>query len=263
MIINFDKRDGTILHTVHGRIHRQEEILVTPRFQDEELNKNIGTVIFNARETAKIERQLKNDPGRIRLYKVNQQSRKLLFNRSKPPQQEGSDLKGTIIIDLSQDIEEIKKGFSKSTIKAVKDSETLTFREIGFNDRQLVIDVLHEIEEAKDIELFTNLLRVRAPFLDGVRRMYIVESGGKVVAASVVNVIGDRVTYILGGVTALGRGIDAGDRIMWGMIQDAKNLGYKEFDLGGVYSDAADESKRRVNTFKQRWGGKLELSSVK
>lgn len=262
MIINFDKRDGTVLHTVHGRVHRKEEIMITPHFQDEELNKNIGTIIFNPKETAKIERQLKNDPGRIRLYRVSPQSRKLLFNREKPSQST-QDTKGTIVIDLSRDIEEIMADFSKSTIKAIKDSAELSFREIGFNDRQLVLDVLHEIEEAKDIELFTNLLRVRAPFLDGVRRMYVVESEGKVLAASVVNVVSDRVTYILGGVTATGRDLGAGDKIMWGMIQDSKNLGYKEFDLGGVYSDSADQSKRRINTFKQRWGGKLELSSVK
>ena len=144
--------------------------------------------------------------------------------------------------------------------------------DVKFWQVKLVVDdsmlyTEQEIEEMKDIKLATRIIRVRVPFLDGLRRMYVVENQSReVLAAALITTKIDNFVYSLGGVTQKGRDTQAGDFLIWNLIKDAKDLGYTTFDLGGIYADWADDTKKKVNEFKTRWGGEkvqLDISNRK
>jgi len=163
----------------------------------------------------------------------------------------------TITIDLTQPIESIWDNLSKTTQQQISEAEKegLTFREVGFNDRELVRTVLTTLEDEKDIYLSKHLLNVRAPFLDGVRRMYVVEKE-EPISASVITTTGGKFIYSLAGTTQTGKDIHASDFMVWNLIKDAKgHKVFHTFDFGGLYADWVEPNKLKVNEFKLRWGG--------
>ncbi len=259
MIIYFNKKTGDIFGTVSGRVHTQQELDNLHAIQPHGIPlEDIGRRVFTLEETVDFERLMERNNIRLFDHKVNvDNGGEFIGLVKKPPiAQETSDVTETIVIDLTQDLDKIKEGFPKDTCSNLNKIADLNFREVGFDERQLVLDVLEEIEDLKDITLFKQLLQVRAPFLDGARRMYLVEKDNKVLACAVVTVNVGKVIYSLGGVTSEGRTLYAGDCLIWGMIKDSKELGFVTFDLGGVYADWADDDKKKINTFKNRWGGK-------
>jgi len=262
MIIFYSKKTGQIYGTIGGRVHNEEELKTS--VQPQGVSKSeIGKKVFDLEQTKKYE-----ESGFHILNKkvdLNKDGEFLRFiDKPKEPETKPDSVE-TIVIDITKSLEAIEVNFSETTrrwIKKAGESE-LTFREIGFNERQLLLDVLKEIEDVKDIKLATQIVRIRAPFLDGLRRMYIVENKNKeVLAATLITIKIDNFVYSLGGVTQKGRDTHAGDFLIWNLIKDAKDLGYTTFDLGGVYADWADDVKKKVNTFKTRWGGKRVPLSV-
>ncbi len=258
MIIYFSKKTGEIFGTVSGRVHTQQELDNLHAIQPHGIPlEDIGRIVFSLEETRDFEELAKKNNIRLFDHKVNINNDGEFNGLAKktPPTQDSSDVIETIVIDLTQSLEKIEEAFPKDTRSNLKNIGNLTFREIGFSERQLVLDVLEELEDLKDITLFKQILQVRAPFLDGLRRMYLVEKDNEILACAVVTNALGKVTYSLGGVTANGRTIHAGDCLIWGIIKDSKELGFTSFDLGGVYADWADDDKKKINTFKSRWGG--------
>lgn len=256
MIIFYHKITGRIYGVIGGRVHTKEELSasVEPKgIPKNDIYKKIFTL-----EESKLHEE-KHTKWFNKMVKVDNVGN-FIDLIDKPVESEiKSDSTDTLIIDLTKSLEEIKLNFSKTSrqLLAKANDNKLTFEEIGFNDRQILLNVLYEIEDIKDIHLFTNIIRVRAPFLDGLRRMYVVKDNNNiVVAAALITIRVDNFVYSLGGVTKKGRDIQAGDFLIWNLIMDAKELGYKVFDLGGIYADWADDDKKKVNEFKMRWGGK-------
>ena len=266
MIIFYNKKTGQIYGTVGGRVHNEEELKTSVQPQGVPKSE-IGKKVFDLKQTKRYE-----ELGFHILNKkvaLNEKGEFLRFiDKPKEPETKPDSVE-TIVIDLTKSLEKIETDISKTSRQLIKKAEEveLNFREIGFNERNLLLNVLEEIEEMKDIKLATRIIRVRAPFLDGLRRMYVVENQSReVLAAALITTKIDNFIYSLGGVTQKGRDTQAGDFLIWNLIKDAKDLGYTTFDLGGIYADWADDTKKKVNEFKTRWGGEkvqLDISNRK
>lgn len=262
MIIYYNNKTGRIYGAILGRVHNEFEKkpnLLRPKgvkYAD------ISRKILNVEDSIAIEDYLQGEQARIlECEVVLDKDPNFLFIRKKAVQdvKEQPDAVETLVIDLTQSEEEIIAGYSETSRRWLKKAEEnkLQFREIGFNELQSVRNVLEELEDIKDIKLAKHLLTVRSAFLDGIRKAYVVEtSKGKTLATAVITTTRDTFKYTLGGVTLDGRELHAGDLLVHNLILDAKKLGFKEFDLGGVYADWADDVKKEVNKFKERWGGR-------
>jgi lipid II:glycine glycyltransferase (peptidoglycan interpeptide bridge formation enzyme) len=256
MIIFFNKKNGKIYGTVMGRVHTEEELKTSVQPQGV-LKSEIGKKVFDLKQTKRYEKldfHILN-----KKVALNSKGEFVRFiDKLKEPETKPDSVE-TIVIDITKSLEEIKVDFSETTRRWIKkaEEEKMSFREIGFNERQLVYDVLEELEDLKDIRLAKNILQIRAPFLDGLRRMYVVEDFDKnPLAVALITCFRTKgFIYTLGGVTQKGRDTHAGDFLVWNLIKDAKDLGYKIFDLGGIYADWADDTKKKVNEFKTRWSG--------
>ncbi len=177
MIIFYNKKNGQIYGTVAGRVHGDEELktLVQPKGVPAS---EIGRKVFDLKQTKRYEKQ--NFHILNKKVALNGKGEFLRFI-DKPQEENKPNAVETIVIDLTKDLAEIESELSKTSRQLVKKAEELSliFREIGFNERKVVYDVLEEIEDLKDIRLAKNILMVRAPFLDGLRRMYVVEDSDK------------------------------------------------------------------------------------
>jgi len=260
MIIYYHKKTGKIYGSILGRVHTEMELkpdLIQPRGVPQ---KDIARKIFNLKGTKELEKHFEKTKTHIMNYMVDVSDSENILLIPKPKELEPKpDSVETILIDLTKKLSEIEANFSKTTRQGIKKASDMTFREIGFNDRKIVYDVLEEVEDMKDIRLAKHILRIRAPFLDGFRKMYVVEDKEKrPLSVALITVRIDSFVYTLGGVTKIGRDTHAGDFLIWELIKDAKDLGYSVFDLGGIYADWASDKKKKVNVFKERWGGKRE-----
>ena len=257
MIIFYNKKTGRIYGTVNGRVHTKEELNTSVEPKDVPKNE-IGKKVFSLEETKEIEVQKFHMLDKKVVVGIKGEFKGLEDRPKEVPAQ--PDAVETIIIDLTKSLDEILAEFSETTRRWIKNAEAqnMTFREIGFKERDIVLNVLEEIEDLKDIRLAKHLLMIRVPFLDGFRRMYVVEDSQKspLAVALITCLLNVGFVYTLGGVTQKGRDTHAGDFLIWNLIKDAKDLGYTTFDLGGIYADWADDVKKKVNDFKMRWGGK-------
>jgi len=257
MIIFYNDKTGRIYGSVSGRVHTKEELNTSVQpsgVPKSEINKKV----FNIEETKRYEKQDFHVLNKkVALNKAGGFIRFIDKPKEEPQQPDAVD---TIIIDLTRPLDEIMADFSETTRRWIRKGEKMTFREIGFKERKIVLDVIEEVEDMKDIRMSKHILQVRAPFLDGLRRMYVVEDEGKeALAVALITCFGGgKFIYSLGGVTLNGRDTHAGDFLIWELIKDAKDLGYSVFDLGGIYADWTSDKKKKINIFKERWGGKRE-----
>lgn len=256
MIIFYNKATGKIYGSIFGRVHSKYELDGKNLIQPHGVKpSDVVKKVFNIEETKAFER--KSDRFRImeKMVIVGKDGEYLGLKNKVAVSPKKPDSVETIVIDLKQSLRKIKSSFGKDTIKYIEEGKNLSFREISFSEKDLVLNVLENVEEEKDISLSKRLLRNRYPFLDGLLKAYVVENNNEVVSACVVMINQNRFIYKLGGVTHTGRKIRAGDKLIWELIKEAKTEGYDEFDFGGIYSDKASQKKQKVNLFKMRWGG--------
>jgi peptidoglycan pentaglycine glycine transferase (the first glycine) len=84
-------------------------------------------------------------------------------------------------------------------------------------------------------------------------KLMFAEYNGKPLAASIISLFGDSVTYLHGGSANDDRNFMAPYALQWGSIQLAKKLGYKYYDFHGI-----DEEKwPGVTRFKMGFGGEV------
>jgi len=261
IIIFYHKKTGRIFGCILGRIHSEYELKNKNLIEPQNVKKeDIKRKIFNLKETKEFEKRAEKSQLGIMNYKVLTDENgvfKGLRRRKLDPEPRPNSIE-TIIIDLTKSLDNIKADFKKDTRSYIKQSGHLKFRQISFEERELFIQVIKEVENLKDTKFATYLIKNRAPFLDGLLKLYIVEKDEQPLACALILSRGPKFIYKLAGVGKKGRELHAGDALMWNLIKDAKALGYKEFDLGGIYADWVDEKRKKVNTFKERWGGKKE-----
>jgi len=262
MIIYYDNKNGKIYGAILGRVHNEFELrpnLIEPRGVNP---KDISREVLSVKKTIELEEYLEGNETKVLQCEVvlDKDPDHLFIKKKKPEPNRKPDSVDTITIDLKKDLEDIKIGYSSTTKRwlGASEKENLVFREVPFSEINVVRGVIEELEDMKDIKLAKHLLTVRAAFLDGLRRAYVVENNKKEpLAVAVITTVGNRFIYTLGGVTAEGRGVHAGDFLVHRLIKDAKELGFEIYDVGGIYAEWASDEKKKVNKFKERWGGKV------
>jgi hypothetical protein len=259
MIIYYDRNTGRIYGAILGRIHNEFELkpnLIQPKGVNP---KDIERKVIDRAKSMELERYLEGHQIGVLDCEVILDDPEELIIRKKPVQERSNpDSIETIEIYLTNDIESIYSEFSSTTKRYLKDISDMKFMEIPFSRISMIRDVIGELEDMKDIVIAKQILSVRATFLDGLRKAYAVVDGEEnPLAVAVITSVGNRFKYTLGGVTGKGRSTHAGDFLFYSLIKEAKELGFKIFDVGGVYADWAGEEKKKVNIFKSRWGGKL------
>jgi len=258
MIIFYHRKTGRIFGSILGRIHSEYELNNKNIIEPQNVKKeDIKRKIFTLEETKKFEKRTEKNQFKIMDYNVivDENGKYKSLRKRKPDPEPQPNSVETIVIDLTKSLDEISADFKENTKRYIKQSDRLKFRQITFEERELFLQVIEEVESLKDMHFATNLLRNRAPFLDGVLKLYIIEKDEQPLSGALILSRASRFTYKLGGVNKKGRELRAGDALMWNLIKDAKATGYKEFDLGGIYADWVDEKRKKVNIFKERWGG--------
>jgi len=256
MIIYFNKNTGELYGAIMGRTHNEFELENnTMEFTDIDSNL-VEKKIYSVKETLEIEKKLIKNKSKIMEYEIDLQTKKL--KKAKPREEIQQEVKETLNIDLTQNIEDIEKDYSKTTKQLIKSipKDSLIFREISFSEIQKIRDVIEQLEDIKDIQLSKQILNQRANFLDGIFRAYIVENNTQeVLSVAIITVKGDKFSYTLGGTTLKGRDTHSNYFLVYNLIRDAKELGFTIYDFGGIYTRFANKEKQKINIFKEKWGG--------
>ncbi len=166
----------------------------------------------------------------------------------------------TIILDLSQDLDLLRANLHSKWRNSLRKSE-----KVGF-----------EVVSGYSIELFEYFLRIydemwaNKTFKTGVdmlviRRLqnmaapgqglltFIVRHQGENVGAGVFAGFGNTIQYFLGATSPnLRQNINPGYFILWSSLCNAKSLGFRWYDLGGL----TDLPNSGVDRFKKRMNGK-------
>ena len=168
------------------------------------------------------------------------------------------DTNATMIIDLTQNLDEIRKGFHQKWRNILNKSEKQDIKIISGYDNNLFDDFS---------ELFDDLL-VRKSFKVNMddkffasiqnnsnleERFYlaIAYKDGKAISGHLSSICGDTSIYILGATNDLGRTSGASYLLQWHAIKESKKHNCRWYDLGGVER----ESNPNVYQFKKRMRG--------
>lgn len=262
MIIYYDKQTGRIYGTILGRVHNEFELkpdLVQPQGVPKG---QIARKVFTLEQTKEVEKFLEAEQMKIMDCVVEDLADDIVLKRKPEDPKSKPNSVETIRIDLKRPLDDIYADFSeatKRTLKALEGTE-MVFEEVSFYDRDILFQVFSTLEEEKEIYLSKHLLNVRHNFIAGVTRAYVVwENDTKTnpLSAVVVESVGGVFKYTLASTTQEGKDKNAGYFMVWNLIKDAKYLGvFNEFDFGGLFAEWETEERKKVNDFKQRWGGK-------
>lgn len=257
MIIYYDNKTGKIYGAIMGRVHNEFE-LQPNLIQVSNVDPNdVSRKVLDRDKTIEVEKFLeKNKIKVLECDVVLGDEDEITLKKAVKTEFSPPDSVETVEIDLTKDMDSIVSDFSDTTKRYLKDITDMEFMEIPFSKISMVRDVIEELENTKDIVIVKQLLTNRAVFLDGHRKAYaVVDNDNNPLAVAVITSIGNRFKYTIGGVTQKGRDTHAGDFLFYSLIKDAKELGFKIFDVGGIYADWASPDKKKVNIFKERWGG--------
>jgi len=98
---------------------------------------------------------------------------------------------------------------------------------------------------------------------DSMIKVYAAEYKGKVIAANLVIVFGDTVTYLHGASASADRNVMAPHLLQWRQIHDAKNSGAHYYDFWGIAPSSGDDKHsdawQGITRFKNGFGG-IELN---
>ena len=87
---------------------------------------------------------------------------------------------------------------------------------------------------------------------ENMLKLYVAEYNGKVIAANMVVFYGDTATYLHGATDDKYRNVMAPYLLQWQAISDAKKVGYKKYDFGGVKTSNVKTSKQQTSN---NWQG--------
>ena len=178
MIIFYHRKTGRIFGCILGRVHSEYELKNKNLIEPQNVKKeDIKRKIFNLKETKEFEKRAEKNQFKIMNYEViigENGKFKGLKKRKQDPEPRPNSVE-TIVIDITKSLDEIKADFKENTKRYIKQSKHLKFRQITFEERNLFIKIIKKVELEKDIQFATYYLRNRAPFLDGLFKLYIIE----------------------------------------------------------------------------------------
>ena len=89
-------------------------------------------------------------------------------------------------------------------------------------------------------------------------RLFVMKSERKIVSAALVSLYGGHAYYVYGGSNEEGFAMDAPALLFWEIFSRCRELGFREFNLGGVPASAAepDSPSHGLYRFKSSFGGR-------
>ena len=173
----------------------------------------------------------------------------------------------SLVLDLTQGLDEIKSGLSDSTRYNIGwvDRKGVAV-EISQNpgDFDTFISLLADTANRHGFKLWRRTNYYKEQFLafqkDGKAKLFVAhapkEFGNQVLAAAVVVYLGDTVTYLHAASSSNLRNLRAPYLMQWKIIEDAKNSGYKNYDFWGVAAtESPSDPWAGVSAFKKSFGG--------
>jgi len=169
-----------------------------------------------------------------------------------------SEGKQTILIDLSQSLEDLRKQFhqkwrnclnkgERGIVTFKSGTEASYFEEFKPLFENLVVEKKFSVD--LDFDFYADVQR-----LASVEDKFIVTLAhvdGVAVAGHVASALGDTGVYLLGATNRLGRKVNAAYLLQWQAIVKSKTAGCLWYDLGGI----DPEGNPGVYRFKKRMGG--------
>lgn len=171
----------------------------------------------------------------------------------------------TLLLDLAPDEDALLAGLEKDTRWSVRQAEKR-----GVSVREANADA--------DLRRFYDLYSVtgsRAGFItrtwdyyrlvwrtlidDGLATLRLAEHEGAAVAGSMTWHCGAKELYMYGATDEAGRKCFAAYALLWASIRAAREQGFRQFDLGGIPADPADEGDPMQGPyrFKKGFGGEI------
>jgi lipid II:glycine glycyltransferase (peptidoglycan interpeptide bridge formation enzyme) len=179
----------------------------------------------------------------------------------------------TLLLDLTQDTDQILKSMRKSTRRNIRLSQKagVIVREGSERDLQACYRVMIEACKHNNLktfseEYFTGLWNILHP--RGYLHLFIAEYEGEAVAVSWVISFGNTVTDTIGAWNGLHAKVHPNELLEWTTLTWAKSHGYHYFDFDGLATEVArgeelpDAHKDGVTFFKLGFGGCAVLYPV-
>ncbi len=169
----------------------------------------------------------------------------------------------TLVIDLTQELDQIFMEMSASYRKAIRRAEKNGIVVKNSNNYGIFYDINQRFRKQKKLSSYDGGVDVN--YMEKYGTLFTAEIEGEVVAGyldledekNIRGLIGaslrfeadkDKMRLIA----------DANKLMTWEEIKYAKNKGLTEYDMGGYYTGTEkDEEKERINYFKQGFGGKV------
>ncbi len=165
----------------------------------------------------------------------------------------------TIIIDLTQDEETLRKNFRKKWRYSLKQAEKKELTIVKGNSQELFdefVKIYKEMHSRKNFEetVSVDTFKKINDDLEDENKLQILicKYENDPLSAMVSTAMGNRGIYLLGGSTSQGLKMSSSYLLQWETMMWLKSIGIKWYDLGGV--DA--EANPGVYTFKTGMGGK-------
>ena len=179
----------------------------------------------------------------------------------------------TLLLDLTQDTDQILKLMRKSTRRNIRLSQKagVIVREGNEGDLQTACGIITAFSKHNHLytfseEYFTGLWNILHPH--GYLHLFIAEYEGEAVATSLVISFGKTVTDTIGAWSGLHAKAHPNEMLEWTTITWAKSQGYRFFDFDGFALEVAkgeelpDAHKNGASFFKLGFGGHPVLYPV-
>jgi len=164
----------------------------------------------------------------------------------------------TSIIDLTKSEEElwqlVKKDAKRGVKRARRDDVIVKYQDVSITDIYKCLAEVHEHNEAylPEDHFFKTISEIMVP--KKMVRFYTAQIGNEIIAGSIYFYFKDMCVERYRSSLYSHRKMYPDNLLLWTAIIDAKNLGCKIFDFGGMPSDQSSG----IYFFKSRWGGEIK-----
>jgi len=166
----------------------------------------------------------------------------------------------TMLIDLSSELADIRKGFHQKWRNVLNKSERQAMHIVAGGEETLFEDFARLFEDLRarkafDVDLddrFFAEVQKTSSDQEHFHMAIVYDGDGNPVGGHLSSLSGDTSVYLLGATNDAGRKLGAAYLLQWHAIEESKRQGCHWYDLGGVDR----EENPHVYLFKQRMGGK-------
>lgn len=165
---------------------------------------------------------------------------------------DGVQPRSTLVVDLTADVPTLQSRLASSTRYNVRVARRrgIQVRQGDHQDLPSLINVLTATNQkprfpTHDGEYLKALWDLIAPA--GGAKLFVVEREGKVIAAALVLVSGNRGYYLYGGFTNGSRHLKLNDLMQWSIMLHLKEMGFASYDLWGIPDEMGRAYKQEGN----------------